>query len=126
MTEYKELVEETYTKLQAEEWAKGIKYIHANNGIIETKMEFGFHEIIEKINNFPLSRAARIDKLNLNILQETLLSYISGTYEKEIPFWSMLGKTQKELLKRAKFIENNQIIKNIYIKNKLINFITKK
>ena len=37
MTEYKELVEETYTKLQAEEWAKGIKYIHANNGIIETK-----------------------------------------------------------------------------------------
>ena len=65
----------------------------------------GEKKYIEKINNFPLSRAARIDKLNLNILQETLLSYISGEYEKEIPFWSMLRKTQKELLERAKFIE---------------------
>ena len=65
----------------------------------------GGKKYIEKINNFPLSRAARIDKLNLNILQETLLSYISGEYEKEIPFWSMLRKTQKELLERAKFIE---------------------
>ena len=41
MTEYKELVEETYIKLQAEEWAKGVKYIHANNGIIETKYNNG-------------------------------------------------------------------------------------
>ena len=37
MTEYKELVEETRVRLQVEEWAKGIKYIHANNGVIETK-----------------------------------------------------------------------------------------
>ena len=67
----------------------------------------GEKKYIEKINNFPLSRAARIDKINLNILQETLMSYISGEYQKEIPFWSMLGKTQKELLERAKVIEKN-------------------
>jgi hypothetical protein len=41
MTEYKELVEETRVRLQAEEWSKGIKYIHANNGVIETKYNNG-------------------------------------------------------------------------------------
>ena len=41
MTEYKELVEETRVRLQVEEWSKGIKYIHANNGIIETKFNNG-------------------------------------------------------------------------------------
>ncbi|MBI63431.1 MAG: L-seryl-tRNA(Sec) selenium transferase [Chloroflexi bacterium] len=65
----------------------------------------GEKKYIEKINNFPLSRAARIDKLNLSILHQTLLYYISGEYEEEIPFWSMLRKTQKELFERAKFIE---------------------
>lgn len=41
MTEFKDLIEETRLKLQAEEWSKGIKYIHANNGIIETKYNNG-------------------------------------------------------------------------------------
>ena len=41
MTEFKELVEEARVRLQVEEWAKGIKYIHANNGVIETKYNNG-------------------------------------------------------------------------------------
>ena len=41
MTEYKDLVEETRVRLQVEEWSKGVKYIHANNGVIETKYNNG-------------------------------------------------------------------------------------
>ena len=45
MTEYKDLVEKERARLQQEEeinkWAKGIKYIHANNGVIETKFNNG-------------------------------------------------------------------------------------
>ena len=45
MTEYTDLVEKERTRLQQEEdvkkWAKGIKYIHANNGVIETKFNNG-------------------------------------------------------------------------------------
>ena len=35
-------------------------------------------------------------------------------------------KKSKEIDNVAKYIENSTIIKNIYIKNKLVNFITKK
>ena len=45
MTEYTDLVEKERTRLQQEEdvkkWAKGIKYIHANNGVVETKFNNG-------------------------------------------------------------------------------------
>ena len=34
MTQYSDKVEEVRLKQQAEEWGKGVKYIHANNGII--------------------------------------------------------------------------------------------
>ena len=35
-------------------------------------------------------------------------------------------KNSKEVSNVVKYIENTKIIKNIYIKNKLVNFITKK
>ena len=35
-------------------------------------------------------------------------------------------KNSKEVSNVSKYIENTKIIKNIYIKNKLVNFITKK
>ena len=41
MTEYTDLVEEKRILLDAEKWGKGIKYIHANNGIIETAFQNG-------------------------------------------------------------------------------------
>ena len=45
MTEYTDLVEKERTRFQQEEavekWSKGIKYIHANNGIIETAFNNG-------------------------------------------------------------------------------------
>jgi len=41
MTEYTEKVEKQRQLQQAEKWGKGVKYIHANNGIIETKFNNG-------------------------------------------------------------------------------------
>ena len=45
MTEYTDLVEKERDRYQREEevkkWAKGVKYIHLNNGIIETKFNNG-------------------------------------------------------------------------------------
>ena len=41
MTEYTDMVEKAKIQQETEEWAKGIKYIHANNGVIETKFNNG-------------------------------------------------------------------------------------
>jgi len=41
MTQYSDIVEEVRLKNEAEKWGKGIKYIHANKGIIETKYQNG-------------------------------------------------------------------------------------
>ena len=36
MTQYSDKVEEVRLKQDAEEWGRGVKYIHGSNGIIET------------------------------------------------------------------------------------------
>ena len=41
MTQYTDKVERVRSKQAAEEWGKGFKYIHANNGVIETKYNNG-------------------------------------------------------------------------------------
>ena len=41
MTEFSEIVENQRILMEAEEWGAGIKYIHANNGIVETKYQNG-------------------------------------------------------------------------------------
>ena len=41
MTEYTDKVERQRLLQEVEEWAKGIKYIHANNGVVETKLNNG-------------------------------------------------------------------------------------
>ena len=41
MTEYTEEVEKQRQLQDAEKWGKGIKYIHTNNGIIETVFNNG-------------------------------------------------------------------------------------
>jgi hypothetical protein len=41
MTQYSDIVEEARIKGDADEWGKGVKYIHANNGIIETAFNNG-------------------------------------------------------------------------------------
>ena len=68
MTEYKDLVEKERARLQQEEeinkWAKGIKYIHANNGVIETAFNNG---------DIEYSRDGRISWHREKPTKETLL-----------------------------------------------------
>ena len=47
MTEYTDEVERQRQLQQAEKWGKGVKYIHANNGIIETKFNNGDIQYVE-------------------------------------------------------------------------------
>ena len=41
MTEFTDKVEKQRVLMEAEEWGSGVKYIHANNGIIETAINNG-------------------------------------------------------------------------------------
>jgi hypothetical protein len=41
MTQYDDRVEAQRQKTEAEEWGKGMKYIHANDGVIETAFNNG-------------------------------------------------------------------------------------
>ena len=64
----------------------------------------GNKESIEKINKNPLARAARIDKLNLYILNNSLTGYISKSKTEKIPSWSLIKLGSEEIKKRANLI----------------------
>ena len=67
----------------------------------------GEKKYIDKINKYPMSRAARIDKLNLNILNQTLNSYLYKDFDEIIPVWNLIKINQKKLLIRAENIFKN-------------------
>ena len=64
-------------------------------GIIAGKREF-----INTVSRHPLARAVRIDKLSMAALSATLLHYINGEAESEIPIWRMISAPIAELSKR--------------------------
>ena len=47
MTEYTDIVERQRLLQEVAEWSKGIKYIHVNNGVVETKFNSGDIEYID-------------------------------------------------------------------------------
>jgi hypothetical protein len=47
MTQYTERVERARNKQAAEKWGKGVRYIHGNEGIIETKFNNGDIQYVE-------------------------------------------------------------------------------
>ncbi len=61
----------------------------------------GQAELIAKIKKHPLARAVRADKLCLAALTATLLHYLKGEAEREIPIWRFLAQTPKQLHARA-------------------------
>jgi L-seryl-tRNA(Ser) seleniumtransferase len=65
-------------------------------GIIVGKREF-----ILKLKKHPLARAARIDKLCLAALATTLLAYLKGKWETDIPLWRMVSMPVEEIHFRA-------------------------
>jgi L-seryl-tRNA(Ser) seleniumtransferase len=66
-------------------------------GIIVGKKHY-----IETLKSHPLARAVRIDKLDLAALTATLIPYLTGDFETEVPIWRMISASMKSLDSRAK------------------------
>jgi len=62
----------------------------------------GKRELVRRIAKHQLARALRADKLTISALFLTLLPYLKGTYEEEIPIWRMISQPLDELRERAK------------------------
>ena len=58
--------------------------------------------LVDQLARHPLARAVRIDKMSLASLTATLVHYLKGEAEKEIPVWRMISATALALKKRAK------------------------
>ena len=61
----------------------------------------GQGDYVATVSRHPLARAVRIDKLSMAALSATLLHYINGEPEAEIPIWRMISATITELTERA-------------------------
>jgi L-seryl-tRNA(Ser) seleniumtransferase len=62
----------------------------------------GRRELIVRLRRYPLARALRPDKLQLAVLEETLLCHASPGRLEEVPVWKMLRMDPDELETRAK------------------------
>lgn len=62
----------------------------------------GKKDLVDVLARHPLARAVRIDKLSLASLTATLVHYLKGEAETEIPVWRMISTTEAALKKRAK------------------------
>jgi L-seryl-tRNA(Ser) seleniumtransferase len=56
---------------------------------------------VGKLKRHPLARALRVDKLTLSALEATLLHYLRGEAEREVPVWRMISAPPEELRARA-------------------------
>ena len=62
----------------------------------------GHRDLVDVIAHHPLARALRPDKLCLAALHATLLSYLEGKAEDEIPIWRMITAPIERLERRAR------------------------
>ena len=62
----------------------------------------GKKDLVDLLARHPLARAVRIDKLSLASLTATLVHYLRGEAEREIPVWRMISTPEAKLKKRAK------------------------
>jgi L-seryl-tRNA(Ser) seleniumtransferase len=61
----------------------------------------GDSALMRKIEKHPLARAVRTDKMTLAALTATLMSYLKGAAEQEIPVWQMISAPLADLRRRA-------------------------
>jgi L-seryl-tRNA(Ser) seleniumtransferase len=61
----------------------------------------GREELVAKLRRHPLVRALRVDKGTLAALQATLLHYLRGEAEQEVPVWRMIALPLEMLSARA-------------------------
>ena len=62
----------------------------------------GKAELVAKARKHPLARVVRADKLCLAALEATLIHYLRGEAEREIPVWRMIAAPVEELDRRAR------------------------
>jgi L-seryl-tRNA(Ser) seleniumtransferase len=58
-------------------------------------------DLVERLKKHPLARAVRPDKLCLAALSATLLHYLKGEAEREIPVWRMISMPLEQIQARA-------------------------
>ncbi len=56
---------------------------------------------IDLVSKHPLARAVRIDKITLSAIAATLISYLRGAHEEEIPVWNMISMSESSIAHRA-------------------------
>ncbi len=61
----------------------------------------GKKDLVDVLARHPLARAVRIDKLSLASLTATLVHYLRGEAEREIPIWRMISTPELDLNIRA-------------------------
>lgn len=61
----------------------------------------GKEELVSRLARHPLARAVRIDKLSMAALTATLVHYLRGEAEVEIPIWRMISTPPEEIKERA-------------------------
>ncbi|HKZ82881.1 MAG TPA: L-seryl-tRNA(Sec) selenium transferase, partial [Anaerolineae bacterium] len=64
----------------------------------------GGRDWVERCKTHPLARALRIDKLDLAALSATLMHYLKGEAEREVPVWRMIGTSVEEIERRAQVL----------------------
>jgi L-seryl-tRNA(Ser) seleniumtransferase len=62
----------------------------------------GKADLIAKLRRHPLARAVRVDKTTLAGLQATLLAYLEGKANEEIPVWRVIATPVEALARRAR------------------------
>lgn len=61
----------------------------------------GRAELVERVRRHPLARAMRLDKISMAALNATLLHYVRGEAEREIPVWRMIATPPAAIASRA-------------------------
>ena len=56
---------------------------------------------VDLASKHPLARAVRIDKMTLSAMAATLVAYLKGAHESDIPIWTMISANEPELSARA-------------------------
>lgn len=62
----------------------------------------GRADLMSRLRKHPLARAIRADKLCLAALSATLMHYLKGEAEREIPIWCMISMSLEQIRERAR------------------------
>jgi L-seryl-tRNA(Ser) seleniumtransferase len=68
----------------------------------QTGIIAGKSELVAELRRHPLVRALRVDKLTIAALNATLMQYVLGRQDSEVPVWEMLRREPASLRRRAR------------------------